>query len=256
MAFEFNGKRVVVTGASSGIGRATALRLADYGASVLAVGRDQVKLEEVFSQARALTGEVVTFAADLTDPESIAVVAQQARQWGDIAGLVNAAGGLAERVDYRRPAEFARQNSTAEIFDYTFALNTRAPALMSYALQEELRASGQGAIVNVSSSAALTAPALAPYYSASKAALATLTRSLAKQFSPDIRVNTVTPGHTDTPGFASDPAINAAEAQKSLLGQRIGRVDEVVAPIPFLLDPASSGWITGSDITVNGGATA
>lgn len=235
----------LVTGATSGIGRATALRLAATGHRVAAVGRDTGALAELTTEA------IHGFAADLMDLDAIpALVDRVRRQLGPVARLVNAAGIIASGpiVD----------TADADL-EAMMRLNVRAPFALMRACHADLLADGNGAVVNVSSVTGLRSfPNLAPYC-VSKAALDHLTRCAALEWAPEgIRVNAVNPGVVRTNLHrrgGMDATAYAAFLERTVQAHPLGRVgepDEVAALIAFLLSP-DSGWITGECVPIDGG---
>jgi len=241
-----NGRRVVVTGGSSGIGLATARALLDRGARVCVVARDP---ERLGSAVDALGDSAWGHAADVSDPYEIDdLAAAVASRWGALDGLVNNAG-LATMATLLE--------TDAETWDRTFAVNVRGPFLLLRALHAQLAAGTSAAVVNVSSTLAEKAiPGMAAY-NASKAALNQLTRSVAVEWAPGIRVNGVMPAVIDTPihesrGMSRDDV----EAMGALhpMG-RVGTAEDVAATIVHLLSDASA-WLTGVIVPVDGGMMA
>ena len=236
----------IVTGASSGIGRAAALAFARAGAHVLAVGRRAEALE------RTAAGHpgIAVHAADITgDGAPQAVVEAAAERWGGVDVLVNNAGATVVM-----PLADTDPGRVAGLF----ALNVTAPILLAQAALPYLRAR-RGAIVNVSSTYGhRPLPGAAPY-AATKGAVEQLTRSWALELAPDgVRVNAVAPGPTESEALAAAglPApvieqIKRDEIARIPLGRR-GTPEEVAAWIVHLADPAAA-WITGQVITVDGG---
>jgi 3-oxoacyl-[acyl-carrier protein] reductase len=227
------GRRALVTGAASGIGRATADALGAAGA--LVVGLDRLRPEGSPHHA---------VVADLADEvQVIRGVAEAVAHLGGLDILVNNAGIMREAP---------LRDTTAADIDRHFAVNVRGAIL---AAREALKTMGPGSrIVNVSSELAYLGRQNASVYVATKAALIGLTRSWARELAPDILVNAVAPGPTDTPllGFAA-----MSEAQRALeldnpLG-RIGRPEEIAAAVVYLVGPGTT-FVTGHCLGVNGGA--
>jgi len=235
-------RRVLVTGATKGIGRATATLLAARGAEVIAFGRDAAEL--------ALLGDEIgcrSVAVDLADARAAREAVRSVLPFDD---LVNNAGvvHLAPFVD-----------ASVEDFDHTIAVNTRAPMILAQELARDLITRGApGAIVNVSSLASHLGTPDHSAYCASKAALDALTRVMARELGrAGIRVNSVNPVITLTAMGAqawSDPGRSAPMLERIPM-RRFVEPDEVARVIAFLLGP-DAGMIHGSCIDVDGGFRA
>jgi NAD(P)-dependent dehydrogenase (short-subunit alcohol dehydrogenase family) len=246
---EFSGRVALVTGASSGIGRATAVRLAHDGAQVCLVARDRARLEAL---ARELGGEAVAFAhaADLTRSEKRAgVVPACVERFGRLDALVNAAGVIGTGT----VAEADR-----EAWDQMLEINLHATVELMRAAIPHLEKT-RGCIVNLSSVAGLRAfPGITPY-AVSKAAVDQLTHCAALELGArGIRVNAVDPGVVITElhrrGYMDEKAYAAfLEHSKGThpLG-RVGQAEEVADAIAFLASPRAA-WITGVSLPVDGG---
>lgn len=246
------GLRVVVTGAGTGLGRAVALDLARHGARVAVVGRRVHLLHETAwccHHAGADPDDIVVLGADVSVPNRCAeVVGVAERRFGGIDALVNNAAS----------ARFGSLESTAlDVLDKLIAVNLLAPVAMLHAALPQLRRA-RGSVVNVGSVGGLLALPYRAYYGASKAALHHLTRSLAKELAPDVRVNALVPGAIDTPMY-DDLGIDAAAVRQlreemvatTPLG-RLGQPAEVAPWVRMLVGPAGS-FVTGSLIVVDGG---
>jgi 3-oxoacyl-[acyl-carrier protein] reductase len=233
MVADLAGKRALVTGAASGIGRATAEGLAKAGADVVGLDLNGDRSETFPILSCDLASEV----------DIVAAVADSVRTLGGLDILVNNAGIMREN-----PLAAV----TAADIDHHFAVNVRGAILVT---REALPHLGRGArIINLASELAYVGRANASVYVATKAAILGLTRSWAREFAPGILVNAVAPGPTDTPLLAFDRATPEQQRQETAhpLG-RIGRPEEVAAVIVFLASPSAS-LFTGQCLGPNGGA--
>ncbi len=251
---DFTGRTVLVTGAASGIGRATALRMAREGAAVVVADKRRQDGEAVVEEINAQGGEALFRYVELSDSESIREMAGQvARRSDALHGLVNNAGVW-------RPGTLEHKGD--EHWKLIMGVNLRAPALLTQALLPLLKR-GPGHIVNVSSDSAFQTTKNRWIYAASKAGLCSLTRSMAAELvGHGIRANTVAPGHTITP-MATGRGPEAEEKRRHLerktdaggLIPRVARPEEVASVIAFLLSDDAS-YITATTIHVDGGLVA
>ena len=243
----FAGKVVVVTGASSGIGRASALGFAREGASVVLVSRDQAALAAVAAEAEGPTAFV---AADVTADDTPArVVGEAVARFGGLDVLVNAAGIIGTAPTDQTPDE---------LFDRMMAINVRAPFRMMREAFPHLR-ERRGAVVNVSSVNGLRAFAGVAVYCSSKAALDHLTRCAALDWAPHgVRVNCVNPGVTVTNLHrrgGMDETRYAAFLERAKETHPLGRpgqADEIADAVLFMASDKAT-WITGDTMAVDGG---
>jgi 3-oxoacyl-[acyl-carrier protein] reductase len=243
-----DGKVAVVTGASKGIGAAIAKHLAAEGAAVVVnyssskEGADRV-VDEIAKQ----DGKAIAVRADVSKKADVErLFSETKKAFGRMDILVNNAG-----VYEFLPLE----NVTEEHFYKHFDVNVLGLLL---AIQEAVKQFGPegGSIINISSSASMSAPPTASVYSATKAAVDTITKSLAKELGPrNIRVNVINPGMVETEGLHTAGFVGS-EFQKmfesrSPLG-RIGQPDDIAPAVVFLASP-DAGWITGETLVVSGG---
>jgi NAD(P)-dependent dehydrogenase (short-subunit alcohol dehydrogenase family) len=243
MTNDLNGSTALVTGATSGMGEAAAVKLAGQGASVIVHGRNADRGAAVVKEIQAAGGQARFLAADLGDPDSVRRLAQEA---GDVDILVNNAGVY-------------QFGSTADVDDATFSLhintNLRAPFLLVKQLAPGMAARGGGAVVNVSTFGASVAGKGCGIYGASKAALELMTLVWADEFGPDgVRVNAVAVGPTRTPGTAVYGAMAEALGNAFALG-RTADAAEIAEAVVFLASPAAS-YVNGAVLQVHGGLKA
>ena len=242
------GAAVIVTGAGSGIGAATALLLGSAGANVVLVGRRPDPLEEVAAKVRSAGGDALCVCADLADPASPQRIAgAAAARYGRIDGLVNNAAV----VRHKALADWDTGG-----FDEHLATNIRAPFFLIQAALPALRESPVRAVVNISSSSGTLHRVGQSVYGMTKSALDYLTKTLAGELAPlGIRINGIAPGPIDTPIHATW-ADDLDEAYRWLGSQvplgRIGRPEEVAQWIVLLLSPVAA-FLTGAVIPLDGG---
>jgi 3-oxoacyl-[acyl-carrier protein] reductase len=241
------GKTAIVTGAGTGIGRATAQLLAERGARVVAAGLQPERLYETVAAIASAGGEAIAVDADVSDERAIEELAKRAQEaFGGTDILVNNAAiypiGPWHEMD-------------AAQWDEVFATNTRGYFLMAKAVRPQMLARGGGAIVNVSSVTFFTGEPLLLAYVASKGAVVGFTRALAREAGPDnIRVNAVAPGAFPTAAteiHADQDALwrDVLDAQSI---KRRGEVDDVARAIAFFAGE-DSGFVTGQTLLVDGG---
>lgn len=233
----------LVTGATAGIGRATALALAARGADIIVHGRDQKRAADTLQRITALGGTARFEPADLSDPAHVADLAERA---GRVDILVNNAGIF----------HFARTaDTTPATFDAHIAINLRAPYLLVQALAPAMAERGHGAIVNVSSGAADTPGLGSGIYGATKAALESLTRVWAAEYGPaGVRVNAVAAGPTRTEGTAAYGEAFESAGQAVAL-QRLADPEEIAGAIAFMASPDAS-YVNGATLSAMGGQPA
>lgn len=238
---DLEGVSALVTGASSGIGRAAAEDLARHGAEVIVHGRDAGRGSAVVDHITAEGGKARFVAADLSDLAQLDDLAGQA---GGVDVLVNNAG-----ISWFGPTA----DLDATTFDRLFAANVRAPFFLVAALAPKMAARGSGSIINIGSQAGQIGMPGGAAYGATKGALASMTRSWAAEFSPaGVRVNTVVSGPVYTP-------IQSAEQSEAVgattIMARVAQPGEIASVIVFLASPKAS-YITGAVIAADGGRTA
>lgn len=249
MNLRFDGKVALVTGASTGIGRAAAMEL---GASGAAVGvnylRSEQKAREVVEHIERSGGRALLLQADVSNPAQVkAMIAQVCEKFGGLDILINNAGSLVQRCPVEQMSD--------DLFDRIMDVNLRSAFLCSREAIPVMREKGYGRIVNISSIAARNGGGPgAVLYAASKGAVATLTRGLARELAPfGITVNAVAPGVILTPfheRFSTPEQLENFRRSAPLA--RLGKAEDCVGAIVFLASDAAA-YITGAMIDVNGG---
>lgn len=256
MTSYFTKKVAMVTGAGSGVGRATALALAEEGAAVALLGRRIEPLEDAAREIAAVGGSSLCITADVSDAAGVEqAVAQTVARFGRIDFLVNAAGVLS-----LGPVT----TLLVEDWDRMFDVNAKGCFLSARAAIPAMRAAGGGAIVNITSVFALASGKGAAAYAASKAAVTALTQAMALDHVEDgIRINAVAPGSMDTL-MLQTIARNAAPGNPDAVLQAVARMHptrrlvstaEVARTIMFLLSDAAAS-IVGTTLVVDGGRSA
>jgi 3-oxoacyl-[acyl-carrier protein] reductase len=247
--FDLNGKVALVTGASSGIGRATAEALAASGARVaINFHRNEAGAESARARISSGGGGAIVLQADVTRAGEVqSLVERTVAEFGPIDILVNNAGSLIERLRI--------MDLTEERWDEVIDLNLKSAFLCCKAVAGSMMERKAGTIINVSSIAGRTGGALGSiHYSTAKGGLITFTKGLAKELGPfGVRVNAISPGVIDTPYHEQ---FSSAEMMKGYVSAiplgRVGAADEVASVICFLASGAAS-YLAGETIEINGG---
>ena len=234
-----DGQRALVTGATSGIGRAVALQLARDGAEVLVHGRDAARGAETVEEITAAGGKASFVAADLGD---VADVQWLASEVGDVDILVNNAGIAL----FAPTAEF-----DVPTFDKMFASNVRAPFFLVAAFAPGMAARGHGSIVSLSSMAGGVGLVGGAAYGATKASLEAMTRAWAAEYSASgVRVNAIAAGPVYTPASGRTEALGETTPM-----HRAAQPEEIAEVVAFLASPRAS-YITGTTVAADGGRRA
>ncbi|HUF44599.1 MAG TPA: SDR family oxidoreductase [Aestuariivirgaceae bacterium] len=239
------GKRALVTGAASGIGRAIAVAMAGEGARVILA--DRATCDDSEAEIRAAGGEAAAVPTDVSKESDVVNLSAQVKaRLGGLDILVNNAGILIEKP---------LLETTAADFDRLMAVNLRGVFLVGReAIRLMLQQKTGGRVINVASELAYLGRANASVYCASKGGVVSMTRAWAREFAPAILVNTLAPGPTDTPmltGGSTSPETLAREGDNPL--GRVGKADEIAAAAVFLAGPGAS-FMTGQCLSPNGGA--
>ena len=238
---ELQGRTALVTGATSGIGRATAIALARDGAAVVVHGRDAERGQATVDEIVSMGGNASFAQADLAD-------ADQLRRLGadhaDIDILVNNAG-----TSWFGPSA----DLDTDTFDALFGSNVRAAYFMVAAVAPQMAKKGAGAIINVRSMAGEVGMAGGAAYGATKACMDAMTRSWTAEYSPSgVRINTVAPGPVYT---GIQPAEQTAAVGDTTVFARAAQPEEIAEVIAFLAGPRAS-YVTGATLSADGGRAA
>ncbi|HEV7349907.1 glucose 1-dehydrogenase [Telluribacter sp.] len=248
--FSLKDKVAIITGASKGIGEATARFMAEAGAKVVISSRKQADLDALAGEMREAGADVTAIACHVADSEQLKNLVQQTIEgYGGVDILVNNA---AANPHYGPTVEFPEA-----AFDKIMQINVKAPFELTNLVQPSMKTRGGGSIINISSIAGLTPDPGLGMYSVSKAALNMLTKVYAKELGADgIRVNAVCPGLIKTKFSQAlwENEKTLAHFTKRLPIARMGTVEEIAAMVLYLASPAS-GYCTGGIFTADGGTT-
>jgi len=246
---KFKDKAVVVTGGGTGIGRAMCLRFAREGAAVVVnYSKSKTQADEVVSQIIEAGGRAWSVQADVSnDAEARQLMTQAAERMGRLDLLINNAGWtrFIPHHDLERLSE--------EVLENTWGIIVKGPIYCIRAAVPHLKATGDASIINITSTAAFAARGSSLIYVAAKAALAALTKALARTLAPEIRVNAIAPGFIDT-GFVNwTPEVLEDLQKPNRLGRIIDREDVADAAVYLAADAKST---TGQTILVDAGDAA
>jgi 7-alpha-hydroxysteroid dehydrogenase len=246
--FHLDGRVALVTGAGRGIGAASARVLAEAGADIAITARTAAQLDAVADDIRAMGRRVLTVPGDVNDLEFLALFAAQAEaELGRIDVVVNNAGGAP-------PAEFAKL--TPKAFEAAFHFNVTTALALTQACTPQLVAN-EGSVVNISSMAGRVASRGLTAYGTAKAALSHLTRYLATEMNPRVRVNAIAVGSTAT--SALDTVLESPEIHDAMVAATplrfIADPEDIALGVLYLASPASR-YVTGKVIEIDGGTQA
>ncbi len=244
--FNLDGQVAVITGAGRGLGRAIALAYAETGADVVCSARTLADVEAVADEVRALGRRALAISCDVNDQtQREALLTAAVEGMGKITHLVNNAGGSGPNDPLKMtPDEFAG----------VLEFNVTSAYALTQLCVPHMREAGGGNVINITSGAARYIQQHFSAYSTAKAALTHLTKLLAQDFAPEVRVNAIAPGPIRTAALenAAPAAMLEKMAQNTPL-KRIGEPEDIAAAALYFATPASS-WVTGKVIEVDGGA--
>jgi len=248
--FRLTDKVVIVTGASAGIGRASALACAEVGANVTLAARTEDKLEEVAKQIRAMGRRALPVRCDVNHSAQIEnVVERTMAEFGRIDVVVNNAGGTGPT---------AALDLNLKDFESAFHFNVGTAFLLTRLCVPHMAKVGGGSVVNISSAMSRFVDIGFVAYGTAKAALSHMTRLLAHEWAPTIRVNAIAVGATETDALS--PFLQAAEGLREKMEAltpmgRLGTTEDIALAVLYLASPASS-WVTGKIFEIDGGTIA
>jgi 7-alpha-hydroxysteroid dehydrogenase len=250
-AFKLTGKTALITGAGKGIGEGITLAFAEMGANVICVARSQDDLEKVATKAREFGVEATAISCDVTKEEQLqALVDQVTEQYGKLDILINNAG--APGKGYGPMTEVTKSR-----FEHTLGINLTSVYALTQLCLPLLKTAESASIVNVSSALAWMVDRNFAAYAAAKAGVNQLTRVMAYELAPNIRVNGIAPGAVDTPAthfIKQNEAMHKATTRWIPLS-RMGDPLDIALGALYLASPAS-GFVTGKIIDIDGGMAA
>ena len=242
----FDGKTLVVTGAASGIGRATAEAFAEAGGQVILADLSVDRGEEAAAQLRAAKLKATFLPLDVASDESIANFMKKAFELGDVHVIANVAG-------YGKAQPFVE--NTPDFWERVIDVNLKGPIKLIRALLDSMIARRSGKIVNVASDAGRNGSSGETVYSGAKGGLIAFSKSLAREMARySINVNCVCPGPTETPMLMALPENHLEAFKRAIPFRRFGRPSEIADAILFLASDRAS-YITGQTLSVSGGLT-
>jgi 7-alpha-hydroxysteroid dehydrogenase len=244
--YRLEGKVAVVTGGGKGIGRGIALCLAEAGADVVVCARTAADVKSVAAEVEALGRRAIAISADVTQEDQVRMAAEAGKELGGPHIWVNNAGGLPDAT----PRYLTK--TPTDRWDAQIDLNLKAVFIGCKIAAEYIKS---GAIINISSRAAMGGNIKNGPYGASKAAVNSLTQSFALELAPRIRVNAVAPGPIPTENFNQSTRFPEGKPIEDIIGvplKRLGTPEDIGHAVVFMASDASS-WVTGQCLYVTGG---
>lgn len=245
--FDLSGKTAIVTGSGNGIGKASAKMLASFGAAVVVADYKLADAEAVAAEIRAEGGKAEAMDCDVTKDESlVALVDKTLAAFGGIHILVNNVGGGGAGRE-------SPEKITVEQFASVFEKNVFSMWRLCQLVAPHMKAAGYGSIINMSSMASINRSEAISAYASSKAAVNHMTRNLAFDYGPEIRINAIGPGAVRTHALETvlTPEIEAKMLVHTPLG-RLGVPDDIAGAVLYFAAPVSA-WVSGQVLFVNGG---
>ena len=243
--FRLDGKVALVTGAGRGIGRGIALAFAEMGADVVCAARTPAEIDATADAARALGRRALAIPCDVTDAAQLEALARETiARLGRVDLLVNNAGGY---------PPMSALDTDGPSWEWCFRFNLTSAFLLTRACLPHMVERGSGAVLNISSAAGRIIRGGFVAYGTAKAALSFMTRQLAAEFAPKVRVNALAVGAVETSAlrpFLTDDIREKMEAMTPM--RRLGTVDDIALAALWLCSPAG-GWVTGKVVEVDGG---
>ncbi len=243
--FDLSGHVAIVTGAGKGIGAGCAVGLAEAGADVVLAARTRTDLDAVAELVEAEGRRALAVPTDVTEPEQLAALVEAAEQLGRVTILVNNAGGW-------DPRPF--MNTSPRNLEAAFRFNVLAAFSLTQLCVPQMVDAGTGSVINISSRAASMVQPCFVAYATAKAALSMMTRAIAPELAPMVRVNAIEVGGVETAALEhvlTDDSIRRQLETGTPMG-RIGQPEDIAAAVVYLASDASS-WVTGKIFEVDGG---